>query len=114
MGYDLHITRREFWADDGNNISRREVDELVKNDPELEWDKTLGKDMIRFTGNSLYDDPWLQYCEGELNTKWPDRELIRKMIQIAQSLQANVQGDDGEYYEDLASIPDDWDQNLHT
>jgi hypothetical protein len=43
--------------------------------------------------------PWFDYRKGCISTKNPDEETIRKMIQIAQALDAKVQGDDGELYD---------------
>jgi hypothetical protein len=39
---------------------------------------------------------WLDQDNGEVVAKNPDEEILRKMHQIAQVLDARVQGDDGE------------------
>ncbi|MFN2125831.1 MAG: hypothetical protein ACK2UF_22890 [Candidatus Promineifilaceae bacterium] len=35
MGYDLHITRKEYWAEPGDDIASEEWLTLVEHDPEL-------------------------------------------------------------------------------
>lgn len=42
--------------------------------------------------------PRLDWYEGNINTKQPDRALLGKMLDIAAKLGANVQGDDSEVY----------------
>ena len=44
------------------------------------------------------DRHWLDWQRGDIFTKYPHRELIEKMIPIAQELDAKVQDDDGEVY----------------
>lgn len=41
---------------------------------------------------------WLDWNDGTLNSKYPSTNMIRKMIEIAARLGAQVQGDDGEIY----------------
>lgn len=43
---------------------------------------------------------WFSYFEGNLDVKNPDEECLAKMRQIAGKLQARVQGDDGEFYDE--------------
>jgi len=112
MGYDFHITRKENWFDEGDDISLEELKRLVEQDASLSFDPDLGENMIRFTGESKYDDPWLEWDRGRISTKWPDRKLIEKMIKISRSLGANVQGDEGERYESPGDIPPSWDSSL--
>lgn len=51
-----------------------------------------------WSGPSKYAEPWIDYFEGDLFSKYPDKPLIDKMVQIANALNAKVQGDDGEIY----------------
>jgi hypothetical protein len=44
--------------------------------------------------------PWSDWRNGRVVVKDPDGMLIRKMREIAETLGARVQGDDGEYYEE--------------
>jgi hypothetical protein len=41
---------------------------------------------------------WFDFEMGNVVVKNPDQEILRKMWQIAQSLGAKVQGDEGETY----------------
>jgi hypothetical protein len=82
MGYDLHITRKAHWSDeDGSVITADEWRVLIDGDAQL-----------RENDGALY------YDAGEITAKNPDEPLIRKMVEIAQKLDARVQGDDGEIY----------------
>ncbi|MBC7960700.1 MAG: hypothetical protein H7X94_12600 [Vallitaleaceae bacterium] len=118
MGYDLHIIRRDDWDDfeEESKISLEEWLTYVKFDKELEL--TNGY-QIKIPGieNSFqnvpgfcnwtehptkkYDEqPWFDYGFGCISTKNPDEDTIRKMIKIAETLNAKVQGDDGEFYDE--------------
>jgi hypothetical protein len=109
MGYDLHITRAADWLDpDGPHISAEEWWELVAADPELAPDPAFGLDIARWSGRSIHKESWLAWAEpGSIFTKYPDRELVAKMLQIAEHLGARVQGDDGEFYTDPSQVPTD-------
>jgi hypothetical protein len=115
MGYELHITRREHWADtEIPDISFDEWITYVNNDKELELtngyeikigSKTQFQNRPGFcewkahpTEKEPNARPWFSYWQGSIDTKNPDAPTIRKMTQIASALNANVQGDDGEIY----------------
>lgn len=107
MGYDLHITRREFHADpDGPEIPLDEWLACIASDPELRPAPGFGNHAALMTVASKYPDPWLDWFEGCIYTKKPDKPIVAKMLQIAERLGAHVQGDDGELYEDTSEIPD--------
>ena len=79
MGYDAHITRRRAWSDaDGPHITEQEWRARTESDAELA---------------SLYWD------NGNISAKNPDPTLLRKMVSVAGTLAATVQGDDGEFYD---------------
>jgi hypothetical protein len=98
MGYDLHITRREHWIDEGDDISSEEWLAVVEADPELRIEAVYGSYFAIWSGPSTLGDPWLDWFDGRINTKNPDHALIDKMVEIAEKLGASVQGDDGEIY----------------
>ena len=104
MGYDLHITRREHWADDetGEPITREQWQAYVDADPTMRWSDPSDDGMAfwfkRAEHREREDLPWLWWDMGEVISKNPDVELRRKMWTVAQSLGANLQGDDGELY----------------
>lgn len=118
MGYDLHIIRRTDWEDDeeDSNISLDEWLAYAGTDHELEL--TNGYEMS-IPGNASYfhpvpgfciwrghsvpdlkKKPWLSYGHGSISTKYPDDETIGKMLAIAGELNARVQGDEGEFYDE--------------
>jgi hypothetical protein len=99
MGYDLHITRADDWAEnEGREITREEWLALVAGDEELTLDPVNGDEYALWSGPSEHAGPWLCWCEGNLSAKNPDPALIGKMVEIAGRLGARVQGDDGEFY----------------
>jgi hypothetical protein len=51
-----------------------------------------------WSGKSKLNEPWLNWHDGNIETKNPDEALIDKMVAIARELGATVQGDDGEIY----------------
>ena len=117
MGYDLHITRREHWSDtETSDISFKEWLTYVNGDEELDltdgYEIKLGTE-TQFQNRPGFCEwnahpterepnarPWFAYWKGSIDTKNPDIDTIRKMIQIASALNAKVQGDDGEIYDE--------------
>ena len=98
-GYDLHITRKAFWADKtGPTTSAAEWKTYVATAPHVQPDPhNTEYDFIVLVGAQrfpLWFDPEL----GEVRTKKPSAPTITKLIGIAQRLGAQVQGDDGESY----------------
>jgi hypothetical protein len=119
MGYELHIKRRVDWEDDeeDSNISLEEWLSYVQSDEELELTEgyrinvpgVVGASQnvpgfCNWTGHPTKktkdDKPWFDYGYGEISTKYPDDETIRKMMMIAEKLNAKVQGDDNEFYDE--------------
>lgn len=98
MGYDLHITRKEFWADeDGPEITHEEWNAYVAADPELTQDPINSETDYLYTQG---EDVWpLWWSDGEISTKNPEKSMVIKFVAIAESLGARAQGDDGEYYD---------------
>jgi hypothetical protein len=105
MGYDLHITRRQHWSGKGGDIAAEEWLEFVECDPELRLQPQDGRYLAVWSGPSQLEQPWLQWSDGQIETKNPDAALIDKMIAIARRLGARVQGDDGEFYVSGRSSP---------
>lgn len=104
MGYDLHITRAEFWAEnDDAYIDADEWARLVESDDELTLDPRNGPHFAVWSGPSDSEGPWFTWFEGDIHSRFPDPPTLGKMLQIAERLGARVQGDDGEIY---ASIDD--------
>ena len=99
MGYDLHITRKEFWSDeDGPEISLEEWQRYVASDPDIQFDPENPGPENYVISTHAEQWPLWWYSSGEIFTKNPDDEAIAKMVQIAQALNARVLGDDDEIY----------------
>jgi hypothetical protein len=115
MGYEVHITRKENWFDEGPEISLIEWLDVVNADSEMRNDgfaeTTVGDgSVLRIDDPSMsvwLMDPqdqlngnmaWMWLNDGNVVTKNPDEEMIGKMALIAQKLSAKVQGDEGEVY----------------
>lgn len=99
MGYDLHITRKRFWADqDGPPITTDEWLRYVASDTQLRLDQRSARHAVKLSVESEHDEPWLEWFQGDIYTKNPDEPILAKMLEIAKALNAKVQGDDGEIY----------------
>jgi hypothetical protein len=104
MGYDLHITRALNWFDSERYpILGAEVDALVRDEPELTIlpDEPPRPDSCYLLWNCAASESegglWLK--RGQLQTKNPRTELVRRMTDWATRLDAWVIGDDDEVYE---------------
>lgn len=111
MGYDLHIIRKTNWEiDEESNISLDEWLNYMEGDAELEPD-SFDKTNPELTQGFCYwnnpaaeeeeDRPWLDYGHGLISTKNPEKATIIKMVSIANTLNAKVTGDEGEFYDEL-------------
>ncbi len=106
MGYEIHITRAEFWAEnEGHEITLDEWLRYVESDSEVQRDPQNSPADFLFLANPKEASP-LWWSRGEVYTKNPDKPTVQKMIEIAQKLGARVQGDDGEFYDDTSKIPE--------
>lgn len=99
MGYELHITRRKQWMDDGDDISKEEFIAYVRSDPEFAYPGEGGDDMADWKSPTGGYTTWLWWFEGRVVTKNPEAEFVDKMVAVAKKLNAKVQGDDGETYQ---------------
>lgn len=106
MGVELHITRAESWAENEKSpITGDEWLAYVASDPELKLDPRNGRYFTIWSGPSAYTEPWLDWFQGNISTKWPDTALYKKMLRIASALNAHVQDDDSTKYPQEA----DWE-----
>lgn len=82
---------------------------MIEEDPELRLDTDTTGAML--DGEVVFaawgeEAATLSYYNGVIEAKNPSEPLVRKMVGIAQRLDAFVQGDDGERYpEALVSRP---------
>jgi len=108
MGYNLHITRAEhFHESEQRPVTADEWLALVAGDPELRIVGDNGPYFADWSGPCSYPHgSWFNLRKGQIETKNPDRAILRKMLELASQLEAKVQGDDGELYtkaEDISS-----------
>ena len=107
MGYELHITRAGHWLENTDcKIKPTEWLDLVAGDPSLRIDTRNGEffaDVVDHSGATL---GWLNWNEGNISTRNPDRALLAKMLAIAPRLQATVQGEDCERYTSVEDLPE--------
>ncbi|UXH80007.1 hypothetical protein [Roseateles amylovorans] len=97
---ELHITRAEFWAEnEGSEITAEEWLAHVEADPDLSLHAENGPYYAVWSGPSKHEEPWLEWFQGNVSSKWPDTALYQKMLQVAGALGARVQDDDGTFYE---------------
>jgi hypothetical protein len=107
MGYDLHITRREQWIDEGDDITFEEFVSHVRGDAEFTYPGQLGDDSADWRSPKSAYESWLCWSDGQIYTKNPEPEFINKMVTVARALGAKAQGDDGEVYLSATEIQRD-------
>jgi hypothetical protein len=98
-GYDLHITRKSFWANEsGPVITFDEWNAYVRSDRQISHDpqNTEHDFLVKLPGETF--PVWYNPSLGEIYTKNPTEAARQKLIEISRKLKANVQGDDGEFY----------------
>jgi hypothetical protein len=120
MGYDLHITRKSDWPLRGNDITFDEWLAVVAADPEMRLDgfaeaplpdgevlRTEDASLAVWTaypGHGVDGGMALMWLSGgNIDTKNPDEHIRRKLWRLAQALNARVQGDDGEFYDEFGN-----------
>jgi hypothetical protein len=99
MGWELHIIRTENWFDSASDpISSVEWLQLVDDDKELSIDSKNGEFFAIWSGQSKYDESWLDWNDGRISTKHPDEDLYCKMLHMADKLNAVVVDEDDHKY----------------
>jgi hypothetical protein len=121
MSYHVHITRKATnWADkdDPATITQAEWEAYVVSDAEMRLDNQPEEpELIADPTETLHPDglsiwlpyskktrtghyAWFYHDQDHVSVEGPDEEILGKMLAIAHALQARVQGDDGEYFDD--------------
>ena len=116
MSYQIHITRASFFSEaDAPEISQDEWEAYVKSEPEMELEQFAGSKVVH--GKDVPNPKessavWTEYAlakqsgdkarfeliNGNIVVNDPDKDILRKMYEVARSLEANVQGTNGEDY----------------
>ncbi|OAG71741.1 hypothetical protein A0J51_02978 [Gluconobacter japonicus] len=107
MGYDVEITRNPLFSrKPGPKITLDEWFEVIRRDPELKFfisahAADCGVDTALWIAHPDAEErvSALWCCDGRIIAKYPDEPLICKMVMLATLLDADVIGDNGEYYE---------------
>jgi hypothetical protein len=107
MGYDLHVTRAEHWFESEEDpISADEWLAVIADDPELRIDARNGPYFAVWSGFCSHSGgAWFNWSSGQISSKFPDRAILGKMLQLASHLGAKVQGDEGELYSNQNDLP---------
>jgi hypothetical protein len=125
MGYEVHITRKAAsWGDahDDAAISLAEWQKYVANDPEMRVDNFLSpsnRTSVPTNWEAAGASIWVPYSKNgrgdyyarfihqgdRITVSQPDEEIVGKMLLVAYALQARVQGDDGEYFDEYNAQP---------
>jgi hypothetical protein len=121
MSYHVHITRKAtHWADknDPATITLAEWEAYVAGDAELQPDEQAEEPepvadpaelprpdglsaWLPYTKKTPTDHyAWFYHDQDHVTVAGPDEEILGKMLAIAHALQARVQGNDGEYFDD--------------
>ena len=117
MGYEVHITRREmFFEEEGGSISLDEWKDYVSKDSEMRLDgyaeaetpdgvlRVEDESLAVFLGWSKHEKDggivWMHHFEGNISYKNPDEEILKKIYHVAVALEARLQGDEGEIYDE--------------
>lgn len=114
MGYELYITRAEFfWETEENPIAEEEWLAVARADSDLQLDTTSYLDYRVSTGEVKRVHPWMLkghpdrspfwFRNGAIFTTNPDNHTLAKMIALAKNLNAQVIGEEGEVYETVAA-----------
>jgi len=114
MGYEVHIVRKNNYDDydESSNITFQEFCKLVDEHPDLSWVDNAGNSddnkkfcyWINYPLLENNNSPWLQFYDYEeglsdISTKWTDVTCLRKWLELAEILQAQLRGDENERYD---------------
>ncbi|HEX9063131.1 MAG TPA: hypothetical protein VF941_23405, partial [Clostridia bacterium] len=86
---------------------------VVEKDPELSIDSKNGPFFAVWKHDGQENEYWLDWFGGNIYSKNPDEILISKMVNIAKLLDAKVQGDDGELYEENFQEKEEQDTDIN-
>jgi hypothetical protein len=97
VSYDAHITRAPDWGiSDKVQISLEEWS-MVATSAGLVPTRQAGL-FYAHDARESGDDASFEWADGAITVQAPDQVTLAKMIEIAELLDAVVQGDDGEEY----------------
>jgi hypothetical protein len=105
MGYDIHITRRTSWSEEGEpEVSLDEWRAVVESDCDLIALAPTPENpltaMILSPHEGNKGARYFHYLSGQIFVKEPTKSALRKILSIARALHARVIGDEDEVYSD--------------
>jgi hypothetical protein len=109
MGYDVHITRKAQWFEPhGPEISADEWASYVDTHGECHWEPPAGReheidDAVLIVDSLDLEVGRVWWNGGEIRTKNPSPELMAYMIEVADTLDARLMGDESETYRNADS-----------
>jgi len=97
-GYNVYITKKEFYLNDGECITKQDWNTYLETDPNIKLDVKNPEDdyLVSLDGEEF--SLWYDYNSCDLITKNPTPKTIGKMIDISKKLKATVQGEESEIY----------------
>lgn len=114
MGYEIHITRAEDWVEDDNPITIEEVEEIFDKLPKgFSIDRSGVVTAVAPDGHRISAEvgPYVQYHDGNDDSmvciyflsggpsfKVRDEKQILPILELADALNAKIQGDELEIY----------------
>jgi hypothetical protein len=94
MGYDVYVTRRKVWSDTfGDEIGPEEWMALVDDAEELDAAPEVGSWTARSRAGTL-----IEWSDGSVAARDPEDDEVDLLLELAERLGAQVQGEDGEVY----------------
>lgn len=92
INYYLYVSRAHNWSEkeNGETISKEEWSVFVEKDDELKPIENMSK--VNYFGESIY------WQKGEIYCIDPDEVAFYKMLEIANTIDAIVRGNDGRIY----------------
>lgn len=103
MSYELNIVRRFDWSnnEEKSNIALEEWLKYAEQDPELTKSDELNEyEWTAYPYKEANGTPWFKYNDGYVRSKNPDLLVIKKMLVMATAMNAKVQGEEGELYDE--------------
>lgn len=99
MGFHVYITRAGHPADGPQlPIPQRDWRDLIDRDPELIAPDEALPSYVLWSGPSKRSAPWIDWADGNLFSRSPDDALFGKLFELAECLEAEVRGENGEAY----------------
>ena len=97
-GYNVYITKKEFYLNDGECITKQEWSTYLETDPTITVDIQNSEEDFLVSIDEQEFSLWYDRNSCDLLTKNPTPEAIGKMIDISKKLKATVQGEESEIY----------------